>query len=1058
MGSAFLLWAVAASAQAFFFGGKDQVPWTMQEGWLTRPEIARQGRGYAVKVELAEKGLLFSRENPPEITRTEGPGEGWTLHYHTALGELRDIYTPWPELGDKALKRRVVYINHSGETQDFTRLFLRLAPLRRDSLAAWSPRWFRMAEVESGHILALAWWSEQGDWMRFHSLGETMTIEVHPSWRLEPGEEAEVAGCGIWLSEKDGPEPFRREARRWFALQGFTSPLRYPDWLTRGYLYEVSAGGHVEAAFSDGGGFENLTGQIDYLADLGVSALWLNAVHAHKKAPSPFDGGWNHYGPLDMEKIDPILGGEKGLRRLTDRMAAAGLHHIGGVVPHGYLSHQAEALPEWWTRNRDGSLKRNWGGYGMDNGCPAWQEVLYRYGKTLSADFRAAGFRVDVADGQGFNWGSPRTNHAGFSSIGAGREVLDAMARAVWESRRAKAVLLPESPAHPEYFATEKAAVLGYGMDFLDTIRDHFRFPYDQSETMNRLLRGSLEEERGGLPPGALQVRTLNNHDTVVENGRVSVRFGAGLSRALFTVAVAVPGVPMLYQEEEKGNFAYLRRLAHLRRHLPALSTAEAVYLPVEFADPRVFAVWRPHENGGVLALVNLSGEALALSIPREKVFAFSSKAPLLEGLSRKRVTLGRGTTFPWELKAYEAAFFFSLESGGLPPLPPPLHTTEKPLVVSSTQSDRLVFHQKGWYLSQGQGNLTWKSPGDWKVVEQTEVRVRWVAPEGEMTMTREEEGWHFEGSWKAHAPAPRLQISGANHWRISARTALLDDQLVRRHQPFPESTGYHWQREDCWGYAVHGKPYADVAPTGRLWESFIEPLHPENPALAFTDANEAGFLLSQCEFDGENIVLTDDRGTSDTKQLGLCLLFKGWDEALSNEARNPGMGQIWAGLPFAVEDPGPFHLSFRLRAMETVPSDFLEASRKTARKPGVSFEAECPEIARFNNCVYAVEPGLLRWGNLAGVAGEYRIGLDLRQSEAGPDQRELRPAYTVLWQGRPLELEWEEEVSHAFDNSYFCRAWTPAVNLSEGPHTLEVRVSKGWGGVRERFVLQEGP
>ena len=56
--------------------------------------------------------------------------------------------------------------------------------------------------------------------------------------------------------------------------------------------------------------------------------------------------------------------------------------------------------------------------------------------------------------------------------------------------------------------------------------------------TLKVKLRDFFERERGGLPDGALVLRTLNNHDTVIEEGRVQQRFGAGLARALYGVCL----------------------------------------------------------------------------------------------------------------------------------------------------------------------------------------------------------------------------------------------------------------------------------------------------------------------------------------------------------------------------------------------------------------------------------------------------------------------------------------------------------------------------------------
>ncbi|HNV22125.1 MAG TPA: hypothetical protein PKM22_10760, partial [Candidatus Hydrogenedentes bacterium] len=220
--------------------------------------------------------------------------------------------------------------------------------------------------------------------------------------------------------------------------------------------------------------------------------------------------------------------------------------------------------------------------------------------------------RIDVADGQGANWGSPRTPHASYSTVGGGLEMMRAIRDGIAQGPASRPVLIPESPFRREYFGVTGAHVVGYGFEFVNFIRDHTDLALDAPARMAARLHAFFGAEQGAMPPGALVIRTLNNHDTVVERGRVQNRFGAGLARALYGVCLAAPGLPMMYQEEETGSFEALRAMNWTRRLLPELGAGEAEFLPPGYFAPEVFAVMRRDARRQTLILVNLSGKPVA--------------------------------------------------------------------------------------------------------------------------------------------------------------------------------------------------------------------------------------------------------------------------------------------------------------------------------------------------------------------------------------------------------------------------------------------------------------
>ncbi|MGY8527343.1 malto-oligosyltrehalose synthase [Paracidovorax citrulli] len=86
--------------------------------------------------------------------------------------------------------------------------------------------------------------------------------------------------------------------------------------------------------------FEQATAQVDYLAALGASHLYLSPIFASTP------GSTHGYDVTDFHRINPELGGEEGFRRLAERARAAGLGIIIDIVPN----HMAASVTHngWW--------------------------------------------------------------------------------------------------------------------------------------------------------------------------------------------------------------------------------------------------------------------------------------------------------------------------------------------------------------------------------------------------------------------------------------------------------------------------------------------------------------------------------------------------------------------------------------------------------------------------------------------------------------------------------------------------------------------------------------
>ena len=1000
-------------------------------GWPVRPGACGVGNGPAAFVALADSGQFPPSDGSvPPVVR-----DGLAVYERDGF-RLEDRCEPLPGLGDEGWRRSLVFTNRSAKTVDLVnaRLLFQAEAAEGDAVA-WHQHPFHMVRTRSGELFCVAKWNESES-VHLQDTGKGgIRAEVAAAWRLAPGQSATVRWVDFWLAPDAGEDPTRREARRWYAAHGIGRPIRYPAWVYRAVLCESSAAGHIDSRFSDTGGFDAFARQIPYLSACGIDSLWLNAVQTHKHGANPM-AGWNHYDPRDQLEIDPVLGGAEGFARLAETMRAHGMHLIGEVVPHGGRSVQARDLPEWHTRDRDGELRKNWGGCGMDNASPQWQDVLRRSMRMLADAGAIEGVRIDVAPGQGANWGSPRTNHASHSTMGGCLELMAALRDGIRTDRCPVPVMLPESGDQPEPFAVPGTATLGYGWAFWMFSRKLEGDVLNRPEEMNRMLREFFENERGSLPPGALGLRTINNHDTVCHSGRPAYRFGIGLQRALYGVLLSVPGVPMLYQEEEIGSFFALQRLNLARRALPQLAAGPVVYPPPGYAHPAVFSALRPDPDQPVLCLANLSGETVRLDTDLPPSFPTPRK--LCDAVTGATFG-GKGRRLRGALAGYQTVFL--VDSFPMLKLPePPVVSAPAPDGPSAAP---LSFRNGELLLEVGGPD------GEWEALEPDAGCCRTlVGRNGRLIAMETPDGVAIQADMATSPEHPGLVLTvrGAQRWRVSGRTALLDDLALRRHYPFPEGSGYVWQRQHDWGRMTSGGLYNGVCPSGRLWQSTIEPLHPERPAIAFTDREGRGVALRDLHTDAMNVVLTDATDEN-PEPARLELRFLGVDPDLAPSVQHFGRGQPWRLAGAAPVASRQLHVQFLLRLPETENEAAIltQAVRLPLLPASASLAVEAAKVNDMGGRKFLPEPGSFTWSNLAPAPGRFEIELELRLSERSATDTDLADAYEITLDGEKLPVRWGRKNVWSTGNAFFAKARVGPVDLRGKTHGLHVRTLHTW-------------
>lgn len=368
-----------------------------------------------------------------------------------------------------------------------------------------------------------------------------------------------------------------------------------PDqpWWSRAVFYQVYPRSFRDSNGDGVGDLDGVTAKLDYLAELGVDALWLNPVTVSPMA----DHGYDVADPRD---IDPLFGGMEALDRLIAAAHERGIRITMDLVPnHTSAQHpwfQAALAAGPGSAQRERYLFRD--GTGPDGlhppnnwvsifGGPAWTRIVEPDGqpgqwylhlfdpeqpdlnwdnpevyedleKTLRfwLDRGVDGFRIDVAHGMSKPKDlpdmaiaenkmladmadDPRFDHEGVHDI----------------HRHIRSVLddYPDAVAVGEVWVYDNASFAAYLRP--DELHLGFNFRLVRAEFDADEIRDAIENSLAAVAlEDATPTWTLSNHD--VE--REVTRYGGGplglaRARAMALVMLALPGVVFVYNGEELG-------------------------------------------------------------------------------------------------------------------------------------------------------------------------------------------------------------------------------------------------------------------------------------------------------------------------------------------------------------------------------------------------------------------------------------------------------------------------------------------------------------------------
>jgi hypothetical protein len=165
-----------------------------------------------------------------------------------------------------------------------------------------------------------------------------------------------------------------------------------PEWSRDLIIYELSPKSFTSPRGPETGTFKSTMEKIPYLADLGVTGIWL-AGHNWADT-SHFYGIWTQYAVIRPDSIEPSLGTRNDLKALTDLCHKYNIKVFLDIITHGIMNYSPllKEHPEWFRGGSWGMTDYDWNGKHADLD-KWWVKTHTNYVKQCGID----GYRLDVA-------------------------------------------------------------------------------------------------------------------------------------------------------------------------------------------------------------------------------------------------------------------------------------------------------------------------------------------------------------------------------------------------------------------------------------------------------------------------------------------------------------------------------------------------------------------------------------------------------------------------------------------------------------------------------------
>jgi glycosidase len=360
-------------------------------------------------------------------------------------------------------------------------------------------------------------------------------------------------------------------------------------WWEAGTIYQVYPRSFQDTGNDGVGDIAGVCRRLDYIAELGVDAIWLSPMF-----PSPMaDFG---YDVADYCAVDPLFGTLADFDRLLEAAHARGLKLLLDFVPN----HTSDQHP-WFldSRSSRASSKRDW---------YIWRDPASDGGppNNWTSDFGGSAWEYDAATGQYYyhaflkaqadlNWRNPQLRQAMMDVMRfwLDRGVDGFRVDVLWHILKAPG--FPDNPPNPDYspsmgekfrvlqlnstdqpdiheiIAQMRAVADSYGaggervligeiclpLTKLVTyygaqgsgVHLPFNFELIEAPWSARGIADFIAAYEAALPSGAWPNWVLGSHDA----RRVAGRLGEGQARVAAMLLLTLRGTPTLYQGDEIG-------------------------------------------------------------------------------------------------------------------------------------------------------------------------------------------------------------------------------------------------------------------------------------------------------------------------------------------------------------------------------------------------------------------------------------------------------------------------------------------------------------------------
>jgi len=367
---------------------------------------------------------------------------------------------------------------------------------------------------------------------------------------------------------------------------------KQPRWWQTGVVYEIYPRSFADANGDGVGDLAGITGRLDYLAWLGVDAIWIAPFY-----PSPMaDFG---YDVSDYTDVDPLFGSladfdallaaahDRGIRVLIDYVP----NHTSDQHPWFTESRSSRTSPKrdwyvWRDARPDGSPPNNW--ISMFAGT-AWKwdeatdqfylhtflseqpDLNWRNPETRDAMFDVArtwldrgvdGFRIDVAPmvmkDPELRDNPPNPSSDELSRLGAWGTQLHLhdhahpdMHELYRDFRRMLETYPGERVSIGELHHPDHHVWAAYYSERQAEIHVRFNFHLTYSPWTAEAVRAAVEGVQGVLPDGAWASWVLGNHDQ--PRFASPARAGREQARVGMLLLLTLRGTPTIYYGEEIG-------------------------------------------------------------------------------------------------------------------------------------------------------------------------------------------------------------------------------------------------------------------------------------------------------------------------------------------------------------------------------------------------------------------------------------------------------------------------------------------------------------------------